>query len=181
GDGAGTGGVPRSRPRAWRAVDEPKIVEGDADPNQRKRHATIKHVGERIETNKFNTAVAALMEYVTALIAGATREDLETLTKLLSPFAPHLAEAMWERLGHEPLVCTPQGAAYDPALVVSETVTVAVQVNGKLRGTFEVPLGTPDEELKRRALEHPNVAKHIEGKPVKRIIVVGGKLVNIVV
>src|SRR5215470_5285935 len=121
--------------RAWRAVDEAKIVEND--PNERIRHATIKSVDERIETNKFNTTVATLMEYVTALIADATREDLETLTKLLSPFAPHLAEAMWERLGHEPFVCTQKWPKYDPALVVSETVTVAVQVNGKLRGTFD--------------------------------------------
>jgi leucyl-tRNA synthetase len=178
-DVRGIEGVARFLARAWRAVDEPKIVEGD--PNARIRHATVKHVGERIETNKFNTAVAALMEYVTALIAGATNEDLETLAKLLSPFAPHLAEAMWERLGHEPFVCTQRWPSYDPALVVSETVTVAVQVNGKLRATFEVPRGTPDDELKRIALEQPNVAKHIDGKPVKRVIVVKGTLVSIVV
>jgi leucyl-tRNA synthetase len=178
-DVRGIEGVWRFLARAWRAVDEPKIVDGD--PNARIRHATVKHVGERIETNKFNTAVSALMEYVSALIAGATKEDLETFTKLLSPFAPHQAEAMWERLGHDPFVCTQTWPTFDPALAVAQTVTVAVQVNGKLRATFEAARGTPDDDLKSTALAQPNVVKHLDGKPVRRVIVVKGELVNVVI
>jgi leucyl-tRNA synthetase len=178
-DVRGIEGVARFLGRAWRVVDEPKSVEGD--PHLRLRHATIKAVGERIDAFKFNTAISALMEYVTALITGSTREDLETLARLLSPMAPHMAEAMWERLGHAPFVCTQAWPAFDPALAVASTVTVAVQVNGKLRGTFEANRGTPDEELRTAALAVPNVAKHLGDKPPRRVIVVKGELVNVVV
>jgi leucyl-tRNA synthetase len=178
-DVRGIEGVARFLARAWRVVDEPKLVEGD--PNARVRHATIKAVGERIEAFKYNTAIAALMEYVTALIPGATRVDLETLCKLLSPFAPHLAEAAWERLGNAPFACTQEWPSYDPALAVANTVTVAVQVNGKLRATFDAARGLPDEELRLAALAQPNVQKHMAGKAPRRVIVVKGELVNVVV
>src|SRR5262249_60135505 len=128
----------------WRG---PAANVGDVDRTARIRHATIKNVGERIESFKFNTAVAALMEYVTALLQAATQEDIEVLAKLVSPFAPHLAEAIWERLGHAPFACTQAWPSYDPALAVAQTVTVAVQVNGKLRATFDAARRTPEEEL----------------------------------
>jgi leucyl-tRNA synthetase len=121
------------------------------------------------------------MSYVTALITGATRRDQETLCVLLSPFAPHLAEAGWERLGHSPFACTQPWPVYDPALVVADNVTVAVQVNGKLRATFEAPRGSSDDALKSAALGQPNVVKHMDGKTPRRVIVVKGELVNIVV
>jgi leucyl-tRNA synthetase len=178
-DVRGIEGVARFLARAWRVVDDPRPVDGD--PNARARHAAIKAVGERIEAFKFNTAIAALMEYVTVLLQGASREDLEVLCKLLSPFAPHLAEAAWERLGHPPFVCTQAWPTYDPALTVAPSVTVAVQVNGKLRGTFEAARGTPDEELRRAALEVPNVVKHLGDRAPRKIIVVKGELVNVVV
>jgi leucyl-tRNA synthetase len=178
-DVRGIEGVARFLARAWRAVDEPKWAEGD--PNLRARHATIKAVGERIESFKFNTAVAALMEYTTALLVAATREDLETLCKLLSPIAPHTAEAAWERLGHAPFACTQAWPSFDPALAVASTVTVAVQVNGKLRATFDAVRGAPEDELKSAALAQPNVQKHLAGKAPRRVIVVKGELVNVVV
>jgi leucyl-tRNA synthetase len=131
-DVRGIEGVARFLGRAWRVIDDAKPP-AEGDPNARLRHATIKAVGERIEHFKFNTAISSLMEYVTALLVSATREDLETLCVLLSPFAPHLAEAGWERLGNPPFVCTQRWPSYDPKLAVADTVTVAVQVNGKLR------------------------------------------------
>jgi leucyl-tRNA synthetase len=181
-DVRGIEGIARFLARAWRAVDDrdpAKIPSGD--PNRRLRHQTIKAVGERIEAFKFNTAISALMEYVTVLLGGAVTEDLEVLALLLSPFAPHLAEAAWERLGHEPFACTQPWPAFDPALAVGDSVTVAVQVNGKLRGTFEARRGSSDQALGAAALALPNVQRFIDGKPPRRIIVVKGVLVNVVV
>src|SRR5262249_38157762 len=90
-------GVPRFLARVWRVIDDWDAAKAPAgDPNLRARHATIKAVGERIEAFKFNTAISSLMEFTTALIQGATRADVETLCLLLSPFAPHTAEAAWE-------------------------------------------------------------------------------------
>ncbi|MDY7231677.1 leucine--tRNA ligase [Hyalangium rubrum] len=181
-DVRGIEGVSRFLGRVWRLVDEWAAAKAPSDdPHLRLRHATIQAVGERIELFKFNTAISSLMEYVGELVHGATRADLETLTLLLSPFAPHTAEAMWERLGHAPFACTQPWPTFDPALTVKESVTVAVQVNGKLRATFDVPRGTPDEALKARALELVPVQRHLEGKVPKRIIVVRGTLVNVVV
>ncbi len=181
-DVRGIEGVARFLGRAWRVVDDWEESKApDGDPNQRLRHATIKVVGERIEAFKFNTAIAAMMEFTTACIKSATRADLETLTVLLSPMAPHTAEACWERLGHKPFVCTHTWPTFDPALTISDVVSVAVQVNGKLRGSFDIARGVSEDELKATALAIPNVAKHVEGKTPKRIIVVKGTLVNIVV
>jgi leucyl-tRNA synthetase len=181
-DVRGIEGVARFLGKAWRAVDEwdPATAPQD-DPNLRARHAAIKAVSERIEAFKFNTAVSSLMEFTTACRKAATRDDLETLTLLLSPFAPHLAEACWERLGKPPFACAQAWPKFDPALAVSDTVSVAVQVNGKLRGTFDATRGISEDELKASALALPNVAKYVEGKTPKRIIVVKGALVNIVV
>ncbi|HKA92047.1 MAG TPA: leucine--tRNA ligase [Haliangiales bacterium] len=175
-------GIPRFLARAWRVVDdwdEHKAPTGD--PNLRARHAAIKAVTERIEAFKFNTAIAALMEYTTILIQGATRTDVETLCVLLSPFAPHTAEAGWERLGEAPFCCTQAWPSFDPALVESDSVTVAVQVNGKLRGTFEAPRGSANDMLEKTALGLPNVQKHLDGKTPRRVVVVKGTLVNVVV
>ncbi|HZI09384.1 MAG TPA: leucine--tRNA ligase [Myxococcus sp.] len=175
-------GVSRFLSRTWRLVDEWDAAKAPTDdPHLRLRHATIKAVNERIEAFKFNTAISSLMEYVGELIHRATRADLETLTLLLSPFAPHLAEAMWERLGHQPFACTQSWPEFDPALTVKESVTVAVQVNGKLRATFDAPQGASEDDLKARALELPQVQKHLEGKQPRRMIVVRGTLVNVVV
>ena len=180
-DVRGIEGVARFLARAWRVVDEPKLVDGD--PHERARHLAIKEVGERIEAFKFNTAISSLMSYVTALITGATRKDLETLVVLLSPFAPHLAEAAWERLGHPPFVCREAWPTYDPKLLVADTVTVAVQVNGKLRATFDIARDAGDEALQTAALAQANVQKHLDGKAPRKVIVVkGGRaLVNVVV
>jgi leucyl-tRNA synthetase len=181
-DTRGIEGVARFLARAWRIVDEWDPARAPAgDPNAERRHQTIKAVSERIEACKFNTAISALMEFTTALQTSATHADLETLAVLLSPFAPHLAEAQWERLGKPPFACTQPWPTFDPALAIGDSVTVAVQVNGKLRGTFDAKRGTSDDELKARALALPNVRKHTEGKTPRRLIVVKGTLVNVVV
>jgi leucyl-tRNA synthetase len=181
-DVRGIEGVARFLGRVWRTVDgwdESKAPTDD--PNARSRHVTIKAVGERIESFKFNTAISALMEWVADLLKAATREDLETLSVLLSPFAPHLAEACWERLGKERFACTQRWPTFDAKLVIGDTITVAVQVNGKLRATFEAERGASEDALTALALALPAVQKHLGDKAPKKVIVARGSLVNVVV
>ncbi len=180
-------GCNRFARRAWRLVDEwdaQKAPEGD--PHRVLRHKTIKRVTADLERMQFNTAISAMMEFVNELVAnGATREDLLVLTKLLGPFAPHLGDEAWEKLRTADAAATfliqVAWPTFDPALVVDAVVTYAVQVNGKLRGNLEVARETAEANVREQALALPNVAKHMEGKTLKKIIVVPGKIVNLVV
>ena len=154
-------------------------------------HKTIAGVTEDYERFHFNKSVARLYELTNAITAfeapkrdaggaWAIREALEALVKLLGPMMPHLAEEMWHRLGHAtPLADTPWPEA-DDALTTDDTVTVAVQVNGKLRGTIEVPAGANQEATEAAALAVANVAATIGGRPMRKVILVPDKLVNFV-
>ncbi len=157
---------------------------------RRKTHQTIRKVTCDLEGFQFNTAIAALMAYYNALsafpkddtdphAASAWAEGADALILLLSPFAPHIAESLWEARGHAPSILNAPWPTCDPALVQEETVEVAVQVNGKLRATFRADAGTDEESLRQSA--QFAVPQWIADKPVKKIIVVKGKLVNIVV
>ena len=152
------------------------------DPHKRLRHRTIKQVHADIERMAFNTAIARLMEYVNELTAsGPTAEDLDVLVKLLAPYAPHLADELWERLGKSGFMLEQQWPVYDEALTAAEELTIVVQVNGKLRGNFTVAPGVSEEQMRSTALGVDKVKPHLEGKTVRKVIVVPGKLVNIVV
>jgi leucyl-tRNA synthetase len=146
-------------------------------------HRTIKKVSDDIEEMKFNTAVSAMMIAVNDLEKEKeiSAEAYKILVKLFSPFAPHAAEELWARLREKKSVHVAPWPIFDPAKVVESTVKVVVQINGKVRAEFETASGTTDEELKKLALERPETMKWIEGKEIKKIIVVKGKLVNIVV
>jgi leucyl-tRNA synthetase len=170
--------------RVWRLVDEFDRSAASAqpanDPNLRLRHRTIKQVHCDLERMQFNTAIARLMEYVNALYTvGASAQDLETLVKLIGPFAPHIGDELWSRMGTGFLL-EQKWPVYDESLTVSEQVTIVVQVNGKLRGEFLAVPGTTGEELQRQALLVDNVRMHLEGKTVRKVIAVQGRLVNIV-
>jgi leucyl-tRNA synthetase len=106
---------------------------------------------------------------------------LKTFTLALSPYAPHLAEELWQRLGGQGLACQQRWPAHDEKLCVDDTITLGVQVNGKRRDEIAVPTGADDETCKAAALASPTVQKFMEGKPAKKVIVVKGRLVNIVV
>jgi leucyl-tRNA synthetase len=177
-------GCSRFLKRVWRLVEEhdPARAPQD-DPNLRVRHKTIKKVTSDLEALKFNTAIAALMEFTNALHAqGATREDLVTLVKLLGPFAPFLGDEAWERLGAGAGFLVEQlWPTHDEALTRDAVVTLAVQVNGKLRGNLDVARDADESTVREKALALPNVAKHVEGKTVRKVIVVPGKIVNVVV
>ena len=142
------------------------------------RAKTIKKVTEDLYRHSFNTAVAALMEYVNELYkAGPTDEDIITLAKLLKPFAPHFASEMLEKYDADD-----EWPVWDESQLVSDTIEVVVQVNGKLRAKLSVPQELLDqpEELERLALADTNVQKFVANKPKKAIVVKHAKLVNIV-
>jgi leucyl-tRNA synthetase len=171
--------------RVWRLVEEHEHATArppGGDPHLRLRHKTIQRVTADLERLQFNTAIAALMTYTHELASkGSTREDLVTLVKLVGPFAPHLGDEAWERLGGTGFLLEQPWPSFDVALTVEERVTYAVQVNGKLRGSLEVERGTPEAELRERALALPNVVRQLEGGlAVGKVIVVPDKVVNIV-
>lgn len=160
--------------------------DGDPDPEvEHKLHRTIKQVTEQIPTLQYNTAVAAMMEYLNAVRAGgrrAARAEVEPLVVMVAPFAPHIAEELWEALGHDGSVFDGgRWPEYDEAKTVAHTVKVAVQVNGKLRGTVEAAKGAPEEEVVAAARAEENVARHLEGTSERRVIFVEDRLVNFVV
>ena len=151
---------------------------------------TIDEVTRLVEARRLNVAVARLMELVSAarrtIDSGpgaadpAVREAAETLTVLLSLFAPYTAEECWELLGHRPSVATAGWPVADPDLLVQDLVTCVVQVGGKVRDRLEVPPGIGDDELRELALAAPGVSRALDGRDVRTVIVRAPKLVNIV-
>ncbi len=160
--------------------------EGEADPDvERKVHQTIRQVTEQIPRLSYNTAVAALMECLNVVRAGgrtAVRAEVEPLVPMVAPFAPHMAEELWERLGHDGSIF--DGANwpdFDPEKAVESTVEIAVQVNGKLRATLSVAKDATEEQVVGAARAEENVARHLEEGEERRVIHVPGRLVNFVV
>jgi len=153
-----------------------------AVPVIRKMHQTIDAVTKRMERFDFNTAISALMELSNAMGEhGVAREPFEALLQMLHPFAPHMTEELWQRLGHDEMILTSQWPAADPALMQEDVVTIVVQVNGKLRGQVEVP-NPPDEARVLAAVDaNEKVRTWLDGKQIVKRIYVPGKLVNVVV
>ncbi len=198
---AGVEGAWRYIGRLWRSAVEPKLPlppAGTTVPDaldektlavRRVVHRTIADFTRDIESFHFNRAVARARELSNALdtleegkgASAVLREGLETLARLLNPMLPHITEEMWARLGHKaPLVETPWPKA-TPAFLAQTTVTVGVQVNGRLRGTIELPKDADAKTAEAAALAEPNVKRTIEGKTVKKVIAVPNKIVSIVV
>ncbi len=151
---------------------------------ERKLHQTIKKVTADTENLDYNTAIAAMMEYVNEVreAGGASREALEPLVLMLAPYAPHLAEELWAVLGHtERSIFEERWPAYDEALVAAGDVEIAVQVNGRLRGRVTVARGTPEAEVVKRALADEGVRKFVDSNPIKKTVFVQDRLVNLVV
>jgi leucyl-tRNA synthetase len=183
-------GVQRFLQRVWRAVVDEQSGElrvSDAvapDELRRATHRTVAGMRDDIEGLRFNTAIAKLMELshdIASAEEGAPREVAEMVVLALAPFAPHMSEELWERLGHdESLVWAPYPEP-DPALLVLDTVSVAVQVNGKLRGVVDVPAGADQETAEAAARELERVTSALDGKTVRRVIHVPDRLINFVV
>jgi leucyl-tRNA synthetase len=156
------------------------------DPEvERKVHQTIEKVTAQLADLQYNTAVAALMEALNVVRAGgrtAARAEVQPLVVMTAPFAPHVAEELWERLGHEGGIF--QGAAwpsFDPEKARAPEIEVAVQVNGKLRGSIKGPPGMPREDAEARARRDENVARYLDGANVRRVVYVPDRLVNFVI
>jgi leucyl-tRNA synthetase len=181
--------------RIWRLVSEAeglpppgthaKDAEGAALELRRAAHRAIAAVTDDLASLRFNRAVAQIYALANAISAAevsgaARREALETLVLLIGPMMPHLAESCWEALGHGELVAKTPWPAADAALVAADTITIAVQVNGKLRGTIEAAPGQDNASLERAALGLDTVVRALEGKKPRRVIVVPNRIVNIV-
>jgi len=166
--------------RVWRIQEN---LSDKAEPGlTRILHKTIKKVTEDLESFKFNTAIAAMMELVNAIYqSGADKEIFSQLLVILSPIVPHFCEELWEKLGNKDSICKAQWPKYDPEMLVEETVTMVVQVNGKVRAKIEVPTDSPDEKLKEMVLRDDKLNPWIRDKAIKNFIIVPNKLVNIVV
>lgn len=149
----------------------------------RETHALIKQISDDVASFSLNTAVSNFMKWTNAAMSWEelSEHEFATFLTLLSPFAPHIAQELWSKLGHTDQVHDQQWPQHDPALVVAEEVEVVVQVNGKVRDTFTVASGTAEEALQTHALASEKIQKWLDGKTPKKIIVVKGKLVSIVV
>ncbi len=184
GDYSATGisGTKHYLDRLWASATDHR-TDGAPDPAVLAQlHRTIKKVGEDIPRLSYNTAIAALMKYMNVLREGERhphRAEIEPLIQLTAPFAPHIAEELWDRFGHRTSVFDAGWPAYDPALIVETTVTLAVQVNGKLRATIAVPADVTEDGALQAALADPAVAKHVTGTP-RKVIFVPKRLLNIV-
>jgi leucyl-tRNA synthetase len=176
-------GVRRFLDRLWSSV-ETSVTDGAADtPVLRKLHQTIRKVSDDLPKLSYNTAIAAMMEYINVVRRGertAHRDEVEPLVQLVAPFAPHAAEELWEKLGHEESVFDAGWPVFDPALATEEAVTIAVQVGGKTRGTIQLPVGAGQDAALEAALADPSISKFVAGSP-RKVIFVPGRLLNIVV
>ncbi|MDR1949490.1 MAG: leucine--tRNA ligase [Spirochaetaceae bacterium] len=180
---SGLVGVSRFLERLWAIGEKVEGGENPPPPLVRLLHKTIKKVGADTETLNFNTAISAMMIYSNELakLAEVPRSLWEPLVLMISPYAPHLGEELWEKLGHGESVSKSPWPDYDENLCAEREVTIVAQVNGKVRDRFTVPAGSPKEDLEKTALALPGIIKWIEGQKVIKVITLADKLVNIVV
>ncbi|MDX9908932.1 MAG: leucine--tRNA ligase [Mariniphaga sp.] len=165
-------------------ADLNNITEGDEDPETAKLlHQTIKKVENDIENLKFNTAISALMVFNNAALkkGKVTRQTAETFAKILSPFAPHLGEELWSILGHENSLAYLPWPEVDEKLLTEESFEYPVSFNGKMRFRLELPLNMPQPEIEEAVLADPKAQKWIEGKTIRKFILVPQKIINVVV
>ena len=179
-------GCKRFLDRVWNlAMDQEHTGEDCSPANEAAVHRTIKKVGEDIEAMKFNTAIAAMMALVNDFYQnGASRGDMKTLLMLLSPFAPHMVEELWETMGFAAaegkMACQMPWPKYDEAKMVEREKEIAVQVNGKLRSTVKVPMDSADEDVIAAACADEKIQRQMQGMQLVKTIVVKNKLVNLI-
>jgi leucyl-tRNA synthetase len=200
---AGVEGASRFLQRIWKLVAESlEVAEAPATGNgsealaiRKLTHRVVRNVGEEIEELRFNRAVAQIYELTNGLskfvaAGGATleaqglaalREGVERLVQVVAPMMPHLAETCWAALGKAGLVADAAWPAVDPALLVEDSVTLAVQINGKLRSTIELPVGSARSTIEQMVLSLEPVARMLGGKPPRKLIIVPDRIVNVVV
>ena len=174
-------GCKRFLDRIWNLADQVKEGGTYSKDNEALVHKTIKKVSDDIENMKFNTAIAALMTLTNQFYdKGVNRAEFQTLLLLLSPFAPHIVEELWERFGLEGMACTSSWPAYDESKTIASEVTIAVQVGGKLKATVTVPMNSDQEAVLEVVKAEPKIAKLMEGKNLVKVIHVPNKLMNLI-
>lgn len=191
----GVEGIHRFLGRIWRLVtgflsDTGQFSDGAGDKDlERWRNKTIKKVTEDLERFHFNTAIAAIMELynylsrweIASVSEAAYRRALETVVLMLSPFAPHLAEELWSRLGHKDLVSETPWPAYEEAALKVLKTTLVVQVNGVLRARVEIPVGITEDQARGEALKEEKIQKLVGGREILKTVYVPNKLINLVI
>ncbi len=194
-DSKGIEGPHRWLHRVWSLVlDEPRVrreaTEREIQSLRRKTHQTIKRVTQDMEEFAFNTAIAALMELTNTMSklketsvvnTDVWTEARDMLILLMAPFTPHIAEELWVRTGHEYSVHNQSWPTWDEALTKEETITLVVQINGKVRDKIPAPAGLSQDEALKLALESAKVQKHLNGKEIRRVIFAQGRILNLVV
>jgi leucyl-tRNA synthetase len=199
---AGVSGASRFMQRVWRLIHEllpkaapkgsPKPAEfcSEALALRRAAHKTLYRVGQNIENLRFNVAVAQIYEFTSTLQSAlghsgpgmdwAIREAAEFLVQMFGPMMPHLAEECWERLGYNTLLADQPWPAVEEVLLVDDTITIAVQVNGKRRDELTIARDASQAEIEAAALKLESVIRALDGRPVKKVIVVPQRIVNVV-
>lgn len=196
-DTRGVPGAYRFLNRVWTLVqeyletDQTLLDEKTAEELLKTAHYTAKKITEDIEDEKFNTAVAAMMEAVNAYYklkeggqfgkSGEWQFALESLLQILAPFAPHITEELWQQMGHEKTIHVDSWPEWNDKYLVTSTLTVVVQVNGKLRAKLTIPAEMSEEDVKAQALAQPNVQTFVGEKQPAKVVYIPGRLVNIVV
>lgn len=179
----GVEGAQKFLDRIYRLYASGKIQNIENKNLEKIYHQTVKKVTEDFETLNFNTAISQMMIFINAVYKEETfpREYAEGFVKLLNPVAPHITEELWEMLGYTSTIAYEAWPLYDESLLIEDEKEIAVQVNGKVRATIKVRLDDSEETMKDAALKEENVKKHINGKEIVKVIVIKGKIVNIVV
>jgi leucyl-tRNA synthetase len=175
--------VRRVLDRLWASVDG-ATTDGAPDPAvMRKLHQTIQKVSHDVPALSYNTAIAAMMEYINVVRRAERtphRAEVEPLVQLVAPFAPHVAEELWEKLGHTQGVFDSGWPVFDAALAAEDLQTIAVQVGGKMRGTVQLPVGATQDDAFAAAMADVSIAKFVTGPP-RKVVFVPGRLLNLVV
>ena len=168
--------------RIWNLAEVKREGDAYSPTNEKEIHRTIKKVGDDIENMKFNTAIASLMSLVNGFYEHApSRGDIKTLLTLLSPFAPHIAEELWEIQGFEKMACQQSWPEYDESKTVEAEKEIAVQLNGKLKTTVVIPVDAEDADVVAAACADDKIKRLTEGMEIIKTIVVKNKLVNLIV
>jgi leucyl-tRNA synthetase len=182
----GIEGVHRFLKRAWHWLS---MYNGrwNGSPSKemlQQRHILIKNVTERLEGLRMNTIVSSFMEFVNEVTSMSEAPDKETVEAFLiaiAPFAPHFAEELWQRTGHQPSIFFQKWPQWDEAYTTSDTVTLAVQINGKLRGTILIKAEAPEDAVLEAATKDPTITRYLGGKRIRKKVYVKNRILNLVV
>ena len=179
----GVEGAQKFLDRIYRLYESGKIKDEENKNLEKVYHQTVKKVSEDFESLGFNTAISQMMIFINAVYKEEVfpKEYAEGFVKLLNPVAPHIGEELWEMLGHTGTIAFEAWPSYDESKLSDDEKEIAVQVNGKVRATIKIAVDEAEDSIKAKALEEENVKRHMEGKEVVKVIVIKGKIVNIVV